>query len=345
MPRSARRPVLVTDEVAAGAAPPGLVERIWEPFDEATGGVYRVARMPARFVMKFRRHHRPEDDRETLMYASGLLDSLPAIRAPRLLAHTPMSGSVMMLCLEDIGEFFVSPWTLGHFRRAAFRLGEFNGAYAAGLPLPETGALSRSWLRDTVQGHTAAFARLPSLLGHPVLRQCWPSPLLERVEQLWHRRGSILDFLDRLPQTLCHLDAFPRNLAFDGDELVALDWSNAGIAPVGAEMAAMVPASVFYFDVEPDAMAEVHEASMSAYVDGLRSAGCKADAEQVRRACSAYMALRYGLYPIGVLLAEQRARRRFERALQRPVEVIARRWSRALHVLLNDQVFRTLRAE
>lgn len=336
----------VTAEVAAGASPPGLVERIWEPFDEATGGVYRVARMPPRFVIKFRRQNRPAgDDRETLMYASGLLDSLPAIRAPRMLAQLSMSDSLTMLCLEDVGEYLVSPWTLSHFRRAAFRLGEFNGAYAAGLPLPETRVPSRSWLRDTVQAHAAAYARLPSLLGHPVLRQCWPPPLLERVNQLWHRRDTVLDFLDTLPQTLCHLDAFPRNLAFDGDELIALDWSNAGIAPVGAEMAAMVPASVFYFDIEPDAMAEVHETSMGAYVDGLRSAGCNADAEQVRRVCSAYMALRYGLYPIGVLLAEEASRRHFERALQRPVTVIARRWSRALHFLLTDRVFRMLMGE
>jgi len=69
----------------------------------------------------------------------------------------------------------------------------------------------------------------------------WPT--LERTNvadlaaELWRRRGSVLERYESLPGRLAHGDVVPANLlAASGDEVIAIDWSNLGIAPAGADL-------------------------------------------------------------------------------------------------------------
>lgn len=58
------------------------------------------------------------------------------------------------------------------------------------------------------------------------------------ARSVWTDRKMILDCLDQLPQVLSHGDALPRNLLrHDGTEVTAIDWSQLGYAPVGADLA------------------------------------------------------------------------------------------------------------
>ena len=57
------------------------------------------------------------------------------------------------------------------------------------------------------------------------------------AEHLWQRRGFFLDALDDLPQVPQHGDPTPANLpGRSGDDVLAIDWGNLGIGPVGADL-------------------------------------------------------------------------------------------------------------
>jgi hypothetical protein len=140
--------------------------------------------------------------RELLAYEFRLLADLPSgISAPRCLAieeHADESG-----------------WPVAQYAHAAGALGRFNGAYLAGQPLP-----THPWLGPpgAMRGLLQAFAfvqdvvRDPATWQHSLLRAAFPIPIAERILRIWADRASLLDALERLPQTLCHKDAFRRNM-------------------------------------------------------------------------------------------------------------------------------------
>jgi hypothetical protein len=164
--------------------------------------------------------------------------------------------------------------------------------------------------------------------------------LVDRVLRLYEERDAFLEALDRLPQTFCHLDAFPRNLLIDDRTedggVIAVDWSFAGLAAVGTEIAPMVPASVWFFDAEPKEMERLGEVLFDGYVNGLRAAGWRGDERLVRFGYTAASALRYGLFPLGVYVLDRYVRARFERVLAHPVEEIVDRWAETEGVLLGQ---------
>ncbi len=277
--------------------------------------------------------------REVLIYRSGILEELPGIRAPRCFGVDELDGTAF-LWLEDVRDSAGSGWTPAHYRMAAGRLGEFNGAYLVGRDVPTAPLLSRGWLRTLVTGFGPAVNRLPLLRGHPMVRRCWPDGFVDRVLRLYEERDAFLEALDRLPQTFCHLDAFPRNLLIDDRAedggVIAVDWSFAGLGAVGTEIAPMVPASVWFFDAEPKEMVRLGEVLFDGYVDGLRAAGWRGDERLVRFGYTAASALRYGLFPLGVYMLDGHVRARFERVLAHPVEETVDRWAEAEGVLLGQ---------
>jgi hypothetical protein len=332
-------------------------ESIHTAFNRATGGVYRIRgnasdgaeTVPWSLILKVARSSEgpfggsddPADPnywkREFLLYRSGLLDSLPAIRAPRCFGLVERVDSTAWLWLEDVAHRASSVWPPASYREAARSLGGFNGTYLTARPLPSVDSLTRSWLAKTVDGFTPAMDRLAEAPGHPAFGRCWPGGLLERILNLWDERSVLLGELEDLPQTFCHMDAFPRNLLFDRTSggLVALDWSYAGIAPVGSELVPMVTASVFFYDAEPDQMQRIDDVIVDGYLEGLAAAGARCDSEHVRFAYAASAALRYGLFPMGVLILEPEMRTHLERVLAHPADEIVDRWTRIATFLLD----------
>jgi hypothetical protein len=69
------------------------------------------------------------------------------------------------------------------------------------------------------------------------------------ADRLWQRRAVLLERLDRLPLTPCHGDAVPQNLrGRDGEEVVAVDWSGLGVAPLGQDLAVLALSSTVPFE-------------------------------------------------------------------------------------------------
>jgi hypothetical protein len=233
-------------------------------------------------------------EREVLAYRSGLLRKLPGgLSAPRCLAHGRDAAGRHCLWLEDLGPQH-EPWSLTTYAGAARCLGRFNGAYLAGLPIPEHPWLSRHWLRRWLDETAPAVAALPEHRDHPLVRRAYPPDVAAAIAKLWAGRDEALRALDRLPQSLCHHDAFRRNLVAVGDRIAALDWAFTGPGPVGAELSPLIAATLAFGEFDLDAGPELERVVMASYLTGLREAGWHGSDEQVWFGYAATSALRYG---------------------------------------------------
>jgi hypothetical protein len=237
--------------------------------------------------------------REALAYGSGLLAALPGgLAAPRCLTVETQPDGTTWLWLEAISDAHPGPWPLERYALVARHLGRFNGAYLAGAPLPARAWLSKGWLRGWVEAAGLAVAELEQFVGSdaaPLTRQLYPPPVVAELKRLWAERERFLTALDRLPQTFCHHDAFRRNLLGrtgpQGDELVALDWADAGHAAVGQELVPLVLGSLLFFEAVGIAPHDLDVACFANYVAGLREAGWTGDEHLVRLGFTADAAL------------------------------------------------------
>jgi hypothetical protein len=279
--------------------------------------------------------------REPLAYGSGLLAALPGgLAAPRCLAVEARPDGTTRLWLDAVADAHPGPWSRDRYALVARRLGRFNGAYLAGVPLPDRPWLSRGWLRAFVEPSGPALADLRRLAGPggpPLVRRLYPPPVVAEIERLWAEREIFLAALDRLPRTLCHHDAFRRNLLHrsgtEGEELVAVDWAYAGHGTVGEELGQLVVASLYFFEAPGIGPSDLAAACFAGYVAGLREAGWAGDERLVRLGFAAAAALRHtvGLLPVMLPLVSDPARRpvaedRFGRPLAEVVAAWAELW-------------------
>lgn len=248
--------------------------------------------------------------REALAYGSGFLDQLPGpLVAPRCLGLTDRPDGSVWLWLEEIVDECPGPWNIDRFVLAALHLGRFNGAFLAGGTLPNHAWFSRDWLRRYIAAEGVAAATIEVAAdAPPLLRQCFPPPVILLLREVWAERETFLSVLDRLPQTICHHDAFRRNLfarrTADGQEqTVAIDWAFAGIGAVGAELTPLVQGSLDFFEVRDSAPRELAEAALTGYVTGLREAGWDGDERLVRLGFLATAALLYTVGTTGLTMA------------------------------------------
>ena len=274
--------------------------------------------------------------REAMAYRSGLLDDLPGgIAAPRCLGVEELADGIVRLWLEDVAPANEEPWPLHRYALAARHLGHFNGAYLVERSLPDAPWLSSNWLRGWVAANEAAMDHLKRVLDHPLVRQVYPEGVARRFLQLWTERELFLDQLDRLPHTLCHLDAFRRNLLDrrlpDGSEqTLALDWAFVGRGALGEELGPLIQASIEFFEAEDIRAQELEEAAFHGYLDGLTDAGWRGDARVVRFGYAASTALRYGVGTVRLVLPvllDERLHARVEQLLGRPKEEVFERWA------------------
>ena len=147
--------------------------------------------------------------REGLVYRSGLLDHLPGgIVAPRVFDVVTRSDDATWVWLEEIKEEIEGEWPLERYGLAARHLGQFNGAYLAGQPLPTYPWLSPGWLRGLVARYGSGIESFFDASLPPWMERAFPADIRERTRSLWAGRETLLDALDRLPKTFCHMDAF-----------------------------------------------------------------------------------------------------------------------------------------
>jgi hypothetical protein len=236
--------------------------------------------------------------REAEAYRSGALAALPAgLSAPACYGVTAHEGMVW-IWLEYAGQPD-APWSEDTIGYVACELGRFNGSYLAETPLPTGAWLSRGWLRHYVNTYAASIERLPMLRAHPLAGRAVAPHLLSDLLGLVNEREHWLALLDGLPQVFCHQDAHRGNLFITGTRtndarLVAVDWSFAGIAALGQELAPLL----FTNRRVPN----IYELATRQYVAGLRDAGWRGDEAMIGWSSAIAAALIYGVAMVGMFL-------------------------------------------
>ena len=281
--------------------------------------------------------------REVLAYQSGLLDDLPGgLAAPRCFGVSEQPGGEFRLWLEDVKDDIGEKWPLEHYGVVARHLGQFNGAYLAGRPLPRSPWLSKEWLRGWLSPVAEVIDQLPSALEYPLGRLWLPGDNCETLMHLWDTREAFLQALDRLPQTLCHRDAFRRNLfARRGREgsyqTVAIDWAWPGPGAVGEEMVPLVQATVGFGGIGLDQARTLDHIVSEGYLDGLRDTGWRGDPREVRLGFTAGT-MRNTFGPIPYVLATLRDEKQYafwEGVFGRPLEEVLDEWSQLTYFVLD----------
>jgi hypothetical protein len=205
----------------------------WEPEEDWTllaagigtrhAGVWRT---PDRLVVK---RLIPGDERPS-RYAywrrqaevaeSGLLERTTGLRAPQCLkVESDPEGITLWIEAVDPGPVAT--------HEAAAALGRFG----LNRLKPESW-FARRILRDRLADDAPhggwALCSTADALPADVRRSC---------HLLWTRRREVMAELDRLPQQLIHGDIhLPNLLRRDGDDVIAVDWDQFGIGPLGFDL-------------------------------------------------------------------------------------------------------------
>lgn len=220
---------------------------------------------------------------EAQLYASGRLDHLPpGIRAPR--CYGRHDGWLWLEHVEDDAP----SWSLDRWADAARRLGRLNGALPAADMLTGHRGLRNARLREILDRHEPLIARIAAAADNPQVSHWWPRPTVDAIIALWHQRAAFCDALERLPQTFAHGDAIRRNLLYRADELVAIDWEQAGLFAPGEEVGQLLSIAAAFFDADPADLPALDEAIFAGYLEGLQPPNPKT----VRVAYAAHAALR-----------------------------------------------------
>ena len=273
--------------------------------------------------------------REMDVYRSGLLDKLPeGLAAPRCFGVEEFPGECCWLWLEDITDG-VTSWPLTRYRLAARHLGRLSGSHLAPEPLAASPWLSSDWIRNDFADAVAEENRFRDSLDHPLMRRFLPGDAGSKALRLLAEREYFLSALANLPQTLCHFDAFRRNLfARHGqgrDETVLIDWASVGQGPIGADIVALVWVSLCFVEVSSADASMLDRIVYAGFLSGLHDAGWEGDERLVRLGYTAAIALRrigtYG-HMLGSILDET-LHERWEAMLHRPITDVADHWARA----------------
>jgi hypothetical protein len=226
--------------------------------------------------------------READAYQSGWLHNLPGgLGAPRCFGVVEHPDGTCWIWLEQVTDEIGTCWPLEHYGVVARHAGQLNGAYLVERSLPSWPWLSSGWLRGYIALSAPAMPLIRDSLDHPLVRHWLPGDASDRLFRLWEERDLFLDALDRLPQTMCHLDYFRRNLfarqTAGGDyQTVAVDWANTGRGAIGEEIVPLVLASVALYEVDLAQAQALEEIVFGGYLEGLRDAGWRGDPRQVR---------------------------------------------------------------
>jgi hypothetical protein len=241
--------------------------------------------------------------REWHVYQSGWQQQLAGpLLAPRCLATGDLIAEtdeeLAWIAMDDLAALDHRPWPHGRFQEVARQLGFFNGEYLAGRPLPTDPWLSRDWLRGWTEEAKPLIDMLPTVSSHPVAGKIFTKNLIKVLIELWEQRETLYHALDQLPRTLCHNDAFPRNLFAGGpdhpDDSLAVDWAFCGPASVGQELTALVGASQAFFESRPERWDDLESDCLEGYAEGLRQAGWHGS-EEIRLGYLLSTVLRFGL--------------------------------------------------
>lgn len=237
--------------------------------------------------------------REWLAYNTTILGSLTGpVIAPQCLATSRQPDNLHWIWLEHLHDDAPSSWSVATYATVAQHFGQWNGSYVTGEPLPDFPWFCRSTAREWAAQAAPEVELLGTLLDHPLIQRLYPNGQAEAILQLWNERERFFQALEHLPQTICHNDAYRRNLFCrynpDGKEqTVAIDWAYLGQGALGEEVAAMVAGNLGLGEVDWSIAAQFTTHIFDHYLAGLRTVGWAGDPNAVRLGFTAAAAMKY----------------------------------------------------
>ena len=291
-------------------------------------------------------HNEPDSPeywkREVLAFQSDALDHLPGeLVAVRCYGVDELADGTYRIWLEDVHEM-EADWTMEHHRLVARHLGKFNGAYLAGMPLPEPAPwMLPGHLQYRVERNPPD-KELLFQFSETDLGRWLPKQSVERMVDLWAQRAQLLDAFERLPVCFCHHDAIRRNLMLrengDGElETVAVDWQKLGPGKVGQEIGVTTAVNLIFLDVSGAHARELDDAVFAGYCAGLRDAGWLGDVRLARFGYAITAGLEFGVaFSIAIAKGQQQdGGARGAAILGRPIEHIVEEYA-TMHPFLLD---------
>jgi hypothetical protein len=228
---------------------------------------------------------------------------LPAgLRVPVLHRVTDLGDDRLLLWMEDVDARAESAWDLGLFRRAATALGGLAALRGTAELIAANGLPSGWGLRKYAEGRLL-HAAVPVLANdelwrHPLLAGSVDDRLRSDMRTIADAFPSILDRLDTLPQAIPHGDASPQNLLAPRDdtgELIAIDVAFQCPQAVGFDLGQLLVGLAHAGLLEVDALAEVHDVLVPAFVEGMREYGGDATVDEVTFGYVGSLVVRAGL--------------------------------------------------
>jgi hypothetical protein len=195
---------------------------------------------------------------------SRLVDATPGLRGPRTIRMEEDDAGITFWYAAVPTADLTGPFV-------ARALGRFAGADLGDPPW-----LARNQLADRL-------ASVERRGGWTTLARTTVADLADR---LWSRRGHFLNAVAELPEVAQHGDPVPANLlGRDGDDVLAIDWSNLGTGPVGADLGYWSLSAREGFDVLLEAyvaglpadVADLDQARLGAQVTAVYTALSRAD--------------------------------------------------------------------
>jgi PAS domain-containing protein len=295
--------------MGADADAPWTATRIGRHVAGATVGLWRVEGAGWRAVCKVAAHSDHGHERwrtseavtdpwfwrrEPDAYCSGFLrrvvdESASGLRTPGVLACVDRDDGSTATWLEDVRGLPGGEWPFIGHPAASRALGRLQGALVVEDALPTEPWLSRGWLRSYVaRAAPVTDQLLDDDLWRDVPAQVRDiAALRDAFLRLRELQPRLLDALDALPRTLCHLDFYPDNMigvtTRDGESRVVLiDWAYCGIGALGEDIGNQVPDTMADCFVEPSAGPMLEQMCGAAYLLGLADAGWQGDERLVR---------------------------------------------------------------
>jgi hypothetical protein len=224
--------------------------------------------------------------REALAYRDGLPDEYTGsgIAAPVCIA-ADVDDREALLLLEWVDGDAGESWPVGSYARAANALGRAQAPFLTGRPLPAVPYLTKGFLRDYSSEKPVDWNLLDddSVWQHPVVRATFPAGLREAAKFVHANRARLYAINESLPQTLCHLDFWPKNLfGRSTGRITLIDWGFVGRGAVGEDVGNVVPDSAFDFFLDADDLPQLERVVFDGYVRGLRHGGWREDPRLVQ---------------------------------------------------------------
>ena len=272
--------------------------------------------------------------REYDVYASNALSDLPpTLRAP-ICYECGRAERTASLWLEDVESIPAAMWSDGRFYAIARALGAWQGASSERVrandvaPWFARGSL-RMWA-PAVGGSAFAAAHRDGILSSQRARSAFGANANDRLLDVWEEYDDTFAALERATHVYTHGDFWTRNVLAPHDErapIVAIDWSELGIAPLAHDIVNFVLDSVWMFDVPPERLPALERAALDGYADGWQEGAASDARTEIAFAYRANARLRMGTLA-GPLLAQSLDERKRDE--------IAARYGRSF-----DEIFET----